>query len=164
MGQRIELPASGATVDISFRVASAIVPMTRVELIVNGTVRESKTVAPDADEGHWSLRVDESSWVALLVRAKYADKPEMVGAHSTPVMLEVDGSAFFAAADSLTILEQIEGAMAYVDTLGTRADAKRYKAMRLVLESAYRRLHNRMHEMGFDHPHSHATDHRAHHS
>ena len=163
MGQRIELPTSGGTVDISWRVASAIVPMTRVELIVNGTVRESERVDPDADEGHWSMRVDESSWAALLVRAKYADKPEMIGAHSTSVMLEVDGSAFFAAADALTILEQIEGAMAYVDTLGTRAETTRYKAMRLVLESAYRRLHNRMHEAGFDHTHAHATDHRAHH-
>ena len=163
MGQRIDLPVTGGSVDVTWKVASAIVLMTRVELIVNGTVRESQTVAPDADEGHWSLRVERSSWAALLVRAKYPDKAEMIAAHSTPVMLKVDGSAFFAAADALTILEQIEGAMAYIDTIATRAEARRYRSMRLVLESAYRRLHDRMHEAGLDHTHSPVSDHSAHH-
>ena len=163
MGQRLDMPAGGGTVDISWKLASTIVPMTRVELIVNGTIGESRALAPDTDEGSWSVTVDRSSWVALLVRAKYRDKPEMIAAHSTPVMIELAGSAFYADADALTILEQIEGAMAYIDTIATRADAKRYKEMRLVLESAYRRLHNRMHEQGFYHDHTHSTDHTAHH-
>ncbi len=163
MGQRTALSASGGTLDVTWKVASAIVPMTRVELVVNGTIRESRAVDPASDEGSWSIRVEESAWVALLVRAKYPDKPEMIAAHSSPVMVEVEGSAFFAAADALTILEQIEGSIAYIDTVATRPTAKRYKEMRLVLESAYRRLHNRMHERGFDHRHSHGTDHAAHH-
>ena len=78
-------------------------------------------------------------------------------------MAEIEGSPFFAAADALTILEQIEGAMAYIDTIGTQAETQRAAEMRLVLQSAYRRLHNRMHEMGYDHPHSHSTDHPDHH-
>ena len=82
---------------------------------------------------------------------------------STPVMVEVKGSPFYSAADALTILEQIEGSMAFLDTIGTRADTKRYKQMRLILESAYRRLHNRMHQEGHYHTHSHATDHTEHH-
>jgi hypothetical protein len=86
----------------------------------------------------------------------------MIAAHSSPVVVEVEGSAFFAAADVLTILEQTEGSIAYIDTVATRPTAKRYKEMRLVLESAYRRLHNRMYERGFDHRHSHQTDHAAH--
>ena len=163
MGQRIKLPKSGGTLDLTWKVASTIVPMTKVELIVNGELRESRTVKADADAGSWSIRVDKSAWVALLVRAKYKDKPEMIAAHSSPVMLDVRGSRIIAAADALTILEQIEGAVAYIDTVGTRAETKRYKEMRLVLESAYRRLHNRMHEAGFDHDHSFLTDHAEHH-
>ena len=159
MGRRLKLPASGGTVDVTWTVASATIPMTRVELVVNGEIRESRAVDPDAARGSWSVRVERSAWMALLVRAKYRDKPEIVAAHSSPVMVAVRGSAFFAAADALTILEQIEGAMAYIDTIGTRARTKRRKAMRMVLEAAYRRLHNRMHEAGFDHKHSHATDH-----
>ena len=162
MGRRMPLTADGGTVDATWTVASATVPMTRVELVVNGEIRESRSVKADADSGYWSVHIDRSAWLALLVRAKYEDKPEMIAAHSTPVMVEVEGSPFFAAADALTILEQIEGLMAYLDTIGTRAESKRTAEMRLLLQSAYRRLHNRMHEMGFDHPHSHSTDHPEH--
>ena len=77
-------------------------------------------------------------------------------------MLQVDGSAFYAAADAVTILEQIEGAMAYLDTVGTRAEDRVYKRMRLVLEGAHRRLHNRMHSQGQFHEHTPPTDHSAH--
>ena len=137
--------------------------MTRVELIVNGEIRESRSIDPDSDEGDWSLKVENSGWAALLVRAKRANMPEMIGAHSSPVALDVEGSHVFSPADALTILEQIEGSMAYIDTIGTRADTKRYKEMRMLLESAYNRLHRRMHEAGYDHGHSHATDHSEHH-
>ena len=79
-------------------------------------------------------------------------------------MVDVEGSRFFAAADALTILEQIEGAIAYLDTIGTRADETTYKRMRLVLTSAHRKLHNDMHQRGRDHAHTHAHDHGEHHS
>jgi hypothetical protein len=65
-----------------------------------------------------------------------------------------------AAADALTILEQIEGAMAYLETIGTRDEEKTYKRMKMVLESAHRTLHNRMNA---DHIHTPTTDHSEHH-
>ncbi len=43
----------------------------------------------------------------------YHDKPEIIAAHSSLVMVDVASSAFHSAADALTILEQIEGALAY---------------------------------------------------
>ncbi|CDX53600.1 conserved hypothetical protein [Mesorhizobium plurifarium] len=162
MGSRVKLNASGGTLDVSWQIASVTVPMTTVQLIVNGVVRESRTVRPDQDIGSWSVRADESCWLALLVRAKYDDKPEMIAAHSSPVIVDVDGSQLFAAADAVTILEQIEGSMAYIDTIATRADAKRFKEMRMIFQSAHRRLHNRMHEMGVGHQHNFATHHPDH--
>jgi len=84
------------------------------------------------------------------------------GAGYSPVMINVKGSSMFAAADALTILEQIEGAMAYMDTVGTRAEDKVYKRMRLVLESAHRSLHNRMHRLGYYHDHTPVKDHPEH--
>src|SRR5205807_1356552 len=142
MGSAIRMAASGGTVDVTWRAASVVMPMTQAELVVDGTVREVRRVEPGEDQGSWSIRIEKSSWVALLVRAKYDDKPEMIAAHTSPVMIHVEGSQFFAAADAMTILDQIEGAMAYVDSIGTRADDVRRKQMRAVLESAYRRLHN----------------------
>jgi len=160
-GSRIEMN-NGGTLDVTWQVASVTVPISRVELIVNGEVRESKAVRPDADEGNWSVKLDRSSWLALLVRGHYPDKPEVVAAHSSPVMVQVAGSQFVAAADAVTILEQIEGALAFIDTTGTRAEAKACKRMRLVLVSAHRRLHNRMHEHGCYHQHTSAMSHRGH--
>ena len=72
------------------------------------------------------------------------------------------GSPLLAAADAVTILEQIEGALAYLDTVGTRAEERAYKRMRLVLTSAHRSLHNRLHAMGYFHGHTPLTDHAEH--
>lgn len=162
MGGRIHMGASGGAVQIAWEAASVTVPMSRAELVVNGEIRESVAIDPWQAAGSWSFRVERSSWVALLIRGRYADKPEMVAAHTTPVMVELEGSPFYAAADAVTILEQIEGALAYLDTVGTRADAQAYKRMRLVLESAHRRLHNRMHAQGHYHEHTPGEDHREH--
>ena len=163
MGSRIEMPASGGTVDVTWQVASATIPMSRVELVVNGEIRESVAVSPEEGSGHWPVKVNKSSWLALLVRGHYTDKPEIVAAHSSPVMVQVEGSPMLAAADAVTILEQIEGALAYLDTVGTRAEDVAYKRMRLVLTSAHRSLHNRMHQVGTFHDHTPVTDHAEHH-
>jgi hypothetical protein len=163
MGSRIAMPASGGTVDVTWQAASVTIPMSRVELIVNGELRESAAVSPWQASGSWRVPVPRSAWLALLVRGRYADKPEMIAAHSSPVMVDVEGSAMLAAADAVTILEQIEGAMAYLDTVGTRADDLTYKRMRLVLEGAHRALHNRMHQAGHYHDHMPVTDHAGRH-
>ncbi len=163
MGSRIKMGSNGGTVDITWQVASTTVPMTRVELIVNGEIRESVTVDPESASGSWSFRIEKSAWLALLVRGGYTDKPEIIAAHSSPVMVEVSGSQMLAAADALTILEQIEGALAYINTIGTRAETIAFKRMQMVMESAHRSLHNRMHQHGYFHNHSAVTDHPEHH-
>jgi hypothetical protein len=163
MGSRIQMTSSGGTVDVNWQVSSVTIPLTRVDLIVNGEIRESASVSSGEAAGHWSVRVDHSAWIALLVRGHYADQPEIVAAHSSPVMIMLEGSPMLAAADAVTILEQIEGALAFLDSVGTRADDKAYKRMRLVLESAHRGLHNRMHQLGFYHDHTPVTDHPEHH-
>jgi hypothetical protein len=164
MGSRMQMSSSGGRVDVEWQVSSVTVPMSRVELVVNGEIRESTAVSPENDRGSWSVGIPESSWLALLVRGHYADKPEMIAAHSSPVMIMLDGSPMLAAAEAVTILEQIEGAMAYLDTVGTRAEVVAYKRMRLVLQSAHRSLHNRLHQLGYFHQHTPVTDHQEHNS
>ena len=78
MGNRIKMSANGGTVDVTWQVASVTIPMSRVELIVNGEIRESVAVPAREGGGHWSVKVDKSCWLALLVRGHYADKPEIV--------------------------------------------------------------------------------------
>jgi hypothetical protein len=162
-GTWIRMGRDGGTVDVTWELASVTVPMSRVDLMVNGEVCESRAVDPWEDAGNWRLTVARSSWIAILVRARYPDKPEMIAAHPSPVMVELAGSPFLAAADALTILDQIEGALAYLDTVGTRAETAAYKRMRMRLTAAHRRLHNQMHEQGFGHAHTTAHDHKEHH-
>ena len=109
------------------------------------------------------MKVAKSSWIALLVRGHYPDRPKIIAAHSSPVMVEVEGTPFFSSADSLTILEQIEGALAYLDTVGTRAETAIHRRMRMVLVSAHRIVHNRLHEHGIFYEHTPTTDHAEHH-
>ena len=161
-GSRIAMSRSGGSITVEWEAASVTVPMSRVELIVNGEIRESRAVRKTEDRGRWSVKLDRSSWLALLVRGHYADKPEIIAAHSSPVMVKVGATPFFAAADAVTILEQIEGALAYVDTVGTRAETVAYKRMRAVLTGAHRKLHNRMHRHGMFHKHSPADLHPGH--
>jgi hypothetical protein len=162
MGSRIRAGSSGGTFDVSWMAASATIPMSRVELVVNGETRESLAVDTGSAQGSFTMKLDRSSWAALRVRGKYPDRPEVVAAHSSPVMIEAGDRPLFAAADALTILEQIEGALAYLDTVGTRAETAAYKRMRLVLESAHRSLHNRMHQAGHFHEHTPTLDHEGH--
>jgi hypothetical protein len=163
MGSRIRMGSGGGTVDFEWRVATVTMPATKVELIVNGTIAESVGVRGREASGVFRVPLKRSSWAALLVRGCYRDKPEIVAAHSSPVMIEVDGTPFFAEADAMTILAQIEGAIAYLDTMAVRGDPRRHKAMRLVLTSAHRSLHNRLHREGVFHGHGPLTDHPAHH-
>jgi len=156
IGSRFELSATGGTLDVQWHVATVTVPFTKVELVVNGETREVVSISPDQTDatGSFSVKVDKSSWLALRVRGHYPDKREAILAHSSPVMVKVEGTEFFAAADAITILEQIEGAMAFIDTIATKAQAKAYKAVKIVLTSAHREIHNRMHKVGIYHDHT----------
>jgi hypothetical protein len=158
-GSRLALKSGGGTLDVDWKLASVTVPMSKVELVVNGEVRESRSVKPDSDSGHWPVPIERSSWVALMVRGNYPDKPEIIAAHSSPVMIQVGDSPFFSPIDAVTILDQIEGALAYLDTVGTRAEDEVYKRMRLKLTATHRRLHNQLHQQGQYHEHTPVTRH-----
>ena len=153
-GARIEIGSSGGHVDVTWRAASVLQPMTQVQLIVNGEVREAQRVNPRAAEGAWRVPIERSCWLALIVRMKTQSGEEVIGAHSSAVMAFVAGSELFACKDAITILDQIEGSVAYLDCLGTRAEATTYRRMRAELTAAHRTLHNRLHHAGIDHPHT----------
>jgi hypothetical protein len=158
-GSRVPMRSGGGALEVAWEAASVTVPMSKVELVVNGEVRESRSVRPDKDSGHWSVRIPRSSWVALMVRGHYPDRPEIIAAHSSPVMIQVEGSPFYSGLDAVTILDQIEGALAYLDTVGTRAEDQVYKRLRLRLTSAHRKLHNQLHQQEQYHEHTPVTQH-----
>jgi hypothetical protein len=154
-GGRVKLRRGGGTLQVRWKAESVVRQMSSVELVVNGEVVRTQALHPWRAEGSWEIPVAESSWMALLLRGKTlkGGGPELIAAHSSAVMVDVEGRPLFSRLDAVSILEQIEGSLAYIDHIGTRAQARAYKAMRLELQSAHRRLHERLHSLGKDHPH-----------
>ena len=77
------------------------------------------------------------------------------------VQIVVGEQPLFVETDAMAVLEQIEGAIAYVDTLAPRPEAQRYKQLRATLESAHNRLHQRLHQQGIFHRHTPLHGHDA---
>jgi hypothetical protein len=161
MGSTIKLHESGGTLDIDWQVSSVIIPVTKIELVVNGEVKEVKTCDPALQDhaGSWSFQVQESCWLALRIRGRHPDRDEVIAAHSSPIAVNVGNRPIFSKLDAMTILEQIEGATAYVKNLGSKAAEHQFKQLLSNLTAAHRRLHNRMHQNGLYHTHTAVDDH-----
>ncbi len=159
-GGTVELPTSGGTVNATWRVESASLPIEQVEVVVGGLVVDQVNAHGVLSvEGSVEINVRTSTWVALRVRGSYTGRPQQIAAHTSAVQVLVAGQGLFSQADAMTVLEQIEGAIAYVDTLAPRPEATRYKQLRATLESAHNRLHQRMHRAGVYHQHTPLHDH-----
>ena len=153
-GSRIVLNKTGGQMAVTWQVETVKYQMTAVELIINGEIVDGKSIDGDTGEGFFEVNIDKSSWICLLVRGKMTgDADEVILAHSSSIMVEVAGSEFFSVPDAVGILEQIEGSVAYIEHVGTRAETRRYQEMRLILEQAHKTLHDRLHQLGFDHAH-----------
>jgi hypothetical protein len=153
-GAQLKLPAGGGTLSLEWRVESLRVPIEAVEIVVGGLIEEVITVGGKlAAQGQAEIRVSDSTWVALRIRGSYHGNPDHIAAHTSAVQLLVDGSELFSETDSMAVLDQIQGAMAYVDTIAPRPEARRFQELRATLEAAYNRLHQRMHAAGVYHRH-----------
>jgi len=96
------------------------------------------------------------------VRGSYRGKADEIAAHTSAVQILVDDRPLFSPKDAGAVLNQIEGAMAYLDTLAPRPDVIRFKQMRATLETAHNRLHQRMHQNGLFHHHTILHQHQLH--
>ncbi|NRA40506.1 MAG: CehA/McbA family metallohydrolase [Planctomycetes bacterium] len=159
-GSRIKMKKHGGKVSVSWEVQTVKYDMTTVELVVNGEIGDGKRVGKHKGQGVFEVNVERSTWICLLVRGIRQFGAEVIMAHTSSVMIDVAGSQFFSAPDAISILDQIEGGMAYIDNIGTKAEVKRYKQMRLKLEGAHKVLHDQLHKHGHDH--AHAPGHHKH--
>jgi hypothetical protein len=154
-GRRIDLPAGGGTVDVAWDIGSVTVPIEQIEVIAGGfAVEEIGVGGALSASGSASVAVTDSTWIALRVRGSYANRAGDIAAHTSAVQVVVGDRPLFVEAEAMAVLEQIEGSLAYVDTLAPRPDARRFKALRATLESAHNRLHQRLHQQGVYHRHT----------
>ena len=130
-------------------------PIQQVEVIQGGLVVDQVDVGGQySASGSVQVPVTASSWIALRVRGSYRGQEGEIAAHTSAVQTLVADSALFNQPDASAVLEQIEGALAYVDSIAPRPQAQRFRKMRAVLEAAHNRLHQRMHAHGIYHNHT----------
>ena len=162
-GARLDLPAGGGTVDLAWRVESAALPIEKIEVVVGGFSVESQSVDGALKAaGSCSVFVSESTWIALRVRGSHRGHSGEIAAHSSCVQVRVDGARPFKREDAIAVLEQIEGAIAYVDTLAPKPAARQFKKIRAAIEAAHNRLHQLMHRQGIYHQHNPLHQHGEH--
>jgi hypothetical protein len=153
-GGRIELPSGGGAVTVAWKVESVAVPVDRVEIVAGGLVAEDVTLAGTLSAGgQATLRIEESTWIAVRVRGSYHALTAPVAAHTSAVQVIVGAQPLFKEVDAADVLDQIQGALAYVDTIAPRRDVRELQRIRATLEGAYRQLHARLHAAGSYHRH-----------
>ena len=163
-GQQLNLPKGGGTVNVTCSVESASMPIDCVEIVVGGlTADEIEVHNPLSAGGTTEIKITESTWIALRVRGSYRDVDGDIAAHTSAVQIRVDGQKPFSKTDAMVVLEQIEGAIAYIDTLAPRPEAIQYKKLRATIEAAHNQMHQRMHQHGVYHEHTVLHDHIDHH-
>ncbi len=161
-GEQIHLPATGGMVEVVWRVESVNLPIDRVEVVVGGLAVADATVNKSlAASGSARVNVTDSTWVAVRVRGSYWNKPDQIAAHTSAVQVLVGDRPIYREADANAVLEQIEGAIAFVDTLAPRPDAQRFRQLRAKLEAAHNQLHQRLHRAGVFHRHTPLHDHQT---
>jgi len=159
-GQQIRLPATGGTVEVVWRVESVNLPIDRVEVVVGGlAVADASADKTLAASGSARVQVQDSTWIAVRVRGSYWNKADEIAAHTSAVQVLVGDRPLYREADATAVLEQIEGALAFVDTLAPRPEAQRFRQLRASLEAAHNQLHQRLHRAGVYHQHTPLHDH-----
>lgn len=153
-GSRILLPREGGDLTVEWNIESISVPPRRVEIICNGEVVEEFRYDKLSCQGHCSVRVAESCWISIRVRGSLSGHDADIAAHTSAVFVGVGDRPIFATADAVAVLAQIEGSIAYFDTLAPRSDEARHARLRAALEMAHHRLHHRLHQLGADHQHT----------
>ena len=129
MGGAIKLE-EGGTLNIEWDVASAAMPLTYIELVRNGTVVVKQCLNSLIGElsDSFTVNENESAWFALRVRGIRPGGNEIISAHTSAFFVIVKDKPLFNKQDAATIMDQIEGSIAFVETLGIKARDEQYKA------------------------------------
>ncbi|MEI9425892.1 CehA/McbA family metallohydrolase [Mesorhizobium sp. Cs1299R1N1] len=153
-GSKISLPPGGGQIGLQWEIEAVSVKTTAVEIIRNGIVVEHTTHDDLTVSGKCTLDISESCWLAARVRGSVASRETDISAHTSAIFVEVGGQAIFAKADAVAVLAQIEGSIAYLDTLAPRSSEAKQARMRAALELAHHRLHHQLHHHGIGHHHT----------
>jgi hypothetical protein len=124
VGDVVRLGRTGGTVEVRAEASAALPIIGSLELVHDGKVVATSAGSVDTE---WTtlterIRVSRSGWLAARVTSRHRIHSAFttaMGAHTSPIYLEVPGRPAFDAADAAAIGTIIDGSRAWVETIAT---------------------------------------------
>ena len=145
MGESIELPPSGGTVEVQAQ-AECVWPLGRIEIVHNGRVVAAEQAPADAKVLGVAAKmpVTASGWIAARCTGRDRHPGQYLAAHTSPVYLRCgDGRAFDGPA-AQHMLALVEGGIEYLNALATVFDESSRRRMVKLFNEARRELTGRL--------------------
>jgi hypothetical protein len=101
------------TLSATIRVRSEVAPVTHIDLVVNGSVRDRLRVTPAMGTGRWltlitKLPVSEPSWIAATAYSFAKTGGPDAEAHTNPVHVDINGRRPWNNADAAWLLARLD--------------------------------------------------------
>ena len=156
MGEVIDLPASGGTLEVQAQ-AQCVWPLGQIEIVHNGRVAAVEKAPQGAAKRlkiSAKVPVRGSGWIAARCSGHDKHPGGYVAAHTSPVYVQCPGSRAFDGPAAEHMLALVEGGMEYLQTLSTAFDESSRKRMVKLFKEAQRELKGRL-VVEADHTHHH---------
>jgi len=163
IGETIDMPASGGTVEVEVR-AESVWPLGRLELVHNGRVIAEKRPARGAKRLSLKAKapIPASGWLAARCSGYGRHPGRYIAAHTSPVYLKVGDTRAFDGPAAQHLLALVEGGTEYLQRLATAFDERSRKRMVKLFNEARRELKGRLVVEG-GHKHHHGSGPYHHH-
>ncbi|MDA1296715.1 MAG: CehA/McbA family metallohydrolase [Chloroflexi bacterium] len=140
-GDEITTPPGGGRLHLDVSAVSLTGPVHRLEVVFNGRVVATAEAAGGASRLVISEEVDVtgSGWLAARCVSNHrawSVWPQHIAAHTSPVFVKAGRDEVFDNPAAEYLVTVMEGGMAWLDTLATRADPERHAKVRSVFEEA----------------------------
>ena len=144
VGDVVKLPPGGGTLEVVAS-ARAVTDLGSLEIVLDGRVIECVVGRPGQRRLELSTRVHVTGtgWIAARCQGPtllYHEWPVMTAAHTSPVYLDGPEARVANSSDRVFLSTMLEGGLAWLDSLATRADPQRHDRIRAVFVDARRRL------------------------
>ena len=145
IGDTIELPPSGGTIDVIAR-AESTAPLAKIEIVHNGVVVATERAPKGATElcAAAKLSVSGSGWIAARCSTRATRTAGPAPAHTSPVYIQCGDSRPFDAPAAQHMLALVEGGMEYLQTLSTPFDEASRDRMLTMFREARQELMHRL--------------------
>jgi hypothetical protein len=145
MGQAIQLPRSGGTVEVE-AASESVWPLGRLEIVHNGRVIEAESAPRGAPALKLRTRVtvDRSGWIAARCSSLRGHPAQATNAHTSPVYLKCGSTRAFDGPAAQHMLALVEGSIEYMNTLATVYDEQSRRRMVKLFKEAEAELKGRL--------------------